>query len=216
MSHLNLRITEIFLSIQGEANCSGYPTVFVRLTGCPLRCQYCDSEYAFFGGKKKSLDEIVQIVKQYEVSHVCVTGGEPLAQQECLTLLTALCDKDLNVSLETSGAMSIAGVDSRVSIVMDIKTPASGEVAKNDYRNIGLLANKDQVKVVICDRQDFDWAVFKLNEYQLIEKVGNVFFSPSYQELEPLTLAEWIIESKLPVRLQTQLHKSLWGDKPGV
>ncbi len=212
----SLRITEMFLSIQGEAASVGYPTVFVRLTGCPLRCHYCDSEYAFYGGEKQPLDEIVNKVVDYGSSHVCVTGGEPLAQPNCHHLLARVCDKGLNVSLETSGAMPIADVDKRVSIVMDLKTPASGEVARNDYSNIEHLSGKDQVKFVICDRQDYEWAVFKLNEYQLDKRVGNVFFSPSYEQLSAEQLAEWIIADRLPVRLQTQLHKALWGDKPGV
>jgi 7-carboxy-7-deazaguanine synthase len=212
----SLRITEIFLSVQGEAASVGYPTVFVRLTGCPLRCHYCDSEYAFYGGDKYQIDNIVAQVKDYRVQHVCVTGGEPLAQPGCLQLMSDLCDLGLQVSLETSGAMPIDDVDKRVSIVMDLKTPASGEVARNRYENIGQLAPKDQLKFIICDRQDYEWAIFKLNEYDLVKKVGHVFFSPSYEQLTPVTLAEWIIEDRLPVRLQTQLHKALWGDKPGV
>ena len=212
----SLRVTEIFLSVQGEAATAGYPTVFVRLTGCPLRCVYCDSEYAFYGGDKYLIDELVQQVKAYGVRHVCVTGGEPLAQPGCLVLLSKLCDLCLQVSLETSGAMSIADVDKRVSVVMDLKTPASGEVSRNDYNNIALLKAEDQLKFVICDRQDYEWAIFKVNEYDLTGKVGSVFFSPCYEQLTPLSLAEWIIEDKLPIRLQTQLHKALWGDKPGV
>jgi 7-carboxy-7-deazaguanine synthase len=216
MSISTVRITEIFLSIQGEANFVGYPTVFVRLTGCPLRCQYCDSEYAFYGGEKKSLDLILDQVLEYGVEHVCVTGGEPLAQPECLALLSLLCDNKMQVSLETSGAMAIDKVDPRVSIVMDLKTPASTEVERNDYNNISKLSTKDQLKFVICDRQDYEWAVFKIDEHDLKNKVGNIFLSPSYQELQAQDLAQWILEDKLPVRLQTQLHKSLWGDKPGV
>lgn len=216
MSNHSLRITELFLSIQGEANSIGFPTVFVRLTGCPLRCHYCDSEYAFYGGEKYTLDEIVEQVVAYGVSHVCVTGGEPLAQPNCIELLTILCDKGFQVSLETSGAMSVAAVDSRVSKVVDLKTPASGEVSRNDYSNIPLLTQHDQLKFVICDRNDYEWSLFKLNEYQLNQRVGNVFFSPSYEQLTAQQLAEWILEDKAEVRLQTQLHKALWGDKPGV
>lgn len=216
MSNQSLRITEIFLSIQGEAASLGYPTVFVRLTGCPLRCTYCDSEYAFYGGEKISINDIVNTVVQYGVKHVCVTGGEPLAQPACLDLLTLLCDQSLLVSLETSGAMSVKDVDKRVSKVVDLKTPASGEVSRNDYSNIPLLEKSDQLKFVICDRQDFDWSLFKINEYQLTDRVDNIFFSPSYEQLSPVQLAEWIIQDRVPVRMQTQLHKALWGDKPGV
>lgn len=216
MSLHSLRITEIFLSIQGEANSIGFPTVFVRLTGCPLRCHYCDSEYAFYGGEKITIDDIVDKVIAYGVSHVCVTGGEPLAQPNCLALLKRLCDKDYQVSLETSGAMSVAEVDSRVSKVLDLKTPASGEVARNDYSNIPLLTKHDQVKFVICDREDYEWSLFKVDEYSLNSKVDNIFFSPSYEQLSAQELAEWILADKAAVRLQTQLHKALWGDKPGV
>jgi len=212
----SLRITEMFLSIQGEANSVGFPTVFVRLTGCPLRCHYCDSEYAFYGGEKITVDDIVDNVLAHGVRHVCVTGGEPLAQPNCLKLLTRLCDENLSVSLETSGAMSIAEVDTRVSRVVDLKTPASGEVSKNDYSNIAELTERDQVKFVICDRGDYEWSLFKVNEYDLISKVDNIFFSPSFEQLSAQELAEWIVADKASVRLQTQLHKALWGDKPGV
>ena len=216
MTQTSLKVTEIFLSIQGEAASVGYPTVFVRLTGCPLRCHYCDSEYAFYGGERLGLDDIVSKVDAFEVPHVCVTGGEPLAQPDCHQLLSALCDRGYFVSLETSGALSIAEVDTRVAIVMDLKTPASGEVAKNDYSNIEKLTQKDQIKFVISNRQDFDWAAFKISEYQLTERIGSIFFSPAYEQLPPTQLAEWILAAKLPVRLQIQLHKTLWGDKPGV
>ena len=216
MSTESLRITEIFLSIQGEAATAGYPTVFVRLTGCPLRCHYCDSEYAFYGGKKISSADLVEQVKSYGVEHVCVTGGEPLAQPNCYPFLSLLCDAGFSVSLETSGAMPVADVDQRVSIVMDLKTPDSGELERNDYSNIAKLSAKDQIKFVICSRQDYDWALFKMNEYQLNNKVGNVFLSPSYEQLDARQLADWMISDKLEVRLQTQLHKALWGDKPGV
>ena len=211
-----LRITEIFLSIQGEADCVGYPTVFVRLTGCPLRCAYCDSAYAFEGGERKTLASIVDTVLDYGVQHVCVTGGEPLAQPEVHALLTSLCDQNLQVSLETSGAMSVADVDVRVSRVIDFKTPLSKEQARNDYNNVALLTKKAHVKFVICDRTDYEWSLFKVNEYQLHERAGHVFFSPAYEQLPPRQLAEWIIQDRAPVRLQIQLHKVLWGDRPGV
>lgn len=220
----SLRISEIFYSLQGEARESGMPTVFVRLTGCPLRCTYCDSEYAFYGGERMALAEILQKVKSYPMSrrqgfpagYVCVTGGEPLAQPNCLPLLTALCDAGYRVSLETSGAMPVDRVDERVSRVVDLKTPASGEQHRNRMENIALLNERDQVKFVICDRGDFDWASFTLDQYQLTERVGEVLFSPSYEQVKPRELAEWILEAGLPVRMQMQLHKLLWGDIPGV
>ncbi|WP_028876447.1 7-carboxy-7-deazaguanine synthase QueE [Teredinibacter turnerae] len=212
----DLRITEIFHSLQGEARTVGVPTVFVRLTGCPLRCQYCDSEYAFFGGEKKSLDEIEALVIGFRCSHVCVTGGEPLAQPNCIPLLERLCDAGLAVSLETSGAMDISAVDTRVSIVLDLKTPDSGERDKNLLSNIPLLAAKDQIKFVICSRSDYEWARFMLDEQQLVGRVCDIFFSPSYTQLAPAELAQWILDDRLPVRFQMQLHKQLWGDKAGV
>lgn len=211
----SLKITEIFLSIQGEAQTVGKPTTFVRLTGCPLRCHYCDSEYAFYGGERFSIEDILAKVQAHGVEHVCVTGGEPLAQREVRTLLTQLCDQGHTVSLETSGAMSIEDLDPRVSVVMDLKTPASGEVERNDYNNIALLRAHDQVKFVICDRQDYEWALFKLDEYQLISRVSEVLFSPSYEQIKPAQLVEWILADRLSVRFQMQLHKELWGDKPG-
>jgi 7-carboxy-7-deazaguanine synthase len=211
----SLKITEVFLSIQGEARTVGKPTVFVRLTGCPLRCHYCDSEYAFYGGERFSIDTLVEKVASYGVEHVCVTGGEPLAQPEARTLLAALCERGYRVSLETSGALSIADIDERVSVVMDLKTPASGEVGRNDYSNIERLRIHDQLKFVICDRQDYEWARFKLNEYQLQDRVGEVLFSPSYEQLKSSELVAWILEDRLPVRFQMQLHKALWGDEPG-
>ncbi|MGH1471486.1 MAG: 7-carboxy-7-deazaguanine synthase QueE [Cellvibrionaceae bacterium] len=215
MSENNLRITEIFYSLQGEAKTVGLPTVFVRLTGCPLRCGYCDTEYAFHGGEPKSLETILAEVKKYNPSYVCVTGGEPLAQPNCLPLLTKLCDEGFKVSIETSGAMSVEKVDSRVSRVMDLKTPASGESSRNLYDNISFLTDNDQIKFVICDRQDYEWARFKLEQYQLSEKVSEVLFSPSYGEIEAKELAGWIIDDNLPVRFQMQLHKILWNDAPG-
>jgi len=215
MSESSVRITEIFYSLQGESRTVGLPTVFVRLTGCPLRCQYCDSEYAFFGGERMSLDEICAKVASYQPRFVCVTGGEPLAQKPCSELLTALCDQGYEVSLETSGSLSLEGIDPRVVKVMDLKTPGSSEVERNLYENIALLDSKDQVKFVICSRQDYDWARFKLSEYSLADKVGEVLFSPSYGQIDLKELANWIVEDNLPVRFQFQLHKLLWGDQPG-
>ncbi len=212
----SLRISELFYSLQGEARDSGLPTVFVRLTGCPLRCTYCDSEYAFYGGERMTLADILQKVQSYPARHVCVTGGEPLAQPNCLPLLTALCDAGYKVSLETSGAMPVDAVDARVSRVVDLKTPASGEQSRNRLENIPLLNARDQIKFVICDRGDYDWARFTLDQYRLAERVGDVLFSPSYEQLNPRQLAEWILEDGLPVRMQIQLHKLLWGDVPGV
>ena len=211
----SLRITEIFYSLQGEARTVGVPTVFVRLTGCPLRCVYCDTEYAFSGGELHSLTQITQQVASYAPRYVTVTGGEPLAQQNCLPLLTQLCDAGYEVSLETGGAMSLVGIDPRVVTVLDLKTPASGEMQRNDYANIPLLDSADQVKFVICDRQDYEWARFKLDEYGLADRVGDVLFSPSFGQLHGRDLAQWILADNLPVRLQLQLHKLLWNDEPG-
>ena len=210
-----LRITEIFYSLQGEARTVGLPTVFVRLTGCPLRCVYCDTDYAFSGGELFSIDAVTSKVAAYQPRFVTVTGGEPLAQPNCLPLLTQLCDAGYEVSLETGGAMSVAGVDSRVIKVLDLKTPASAEMGRNDYDNIPLLLPDDQVKFVICDREDYEWARFKLDEYQLPGRVSDVLFSPSHGQLSGRELAEWILEDNLPVRLQLQLHKILWNDQPG-
>ena len=215
MESKQLRITEIFHSLQGEATSAGLRTVFVRLTGCPLRCNYCDSEYAFFGGEKMSLAEILAQVKSYDAEQVCVTGGEPLSQPNCLPLLSTLCDEGFAVSLETSGAMPIDNVDSRVSRVMDLKTPDSGESHRNRYENIELLNPHDQVKFVICSRADYEWARFKLAEYNLPTKVTEVLFSASHEELPHRDLADWIVADRLPVRFQMQLHKLLWGDQPG-
>lgn len=215
MTDLSLRITEIFYSLQGEAETVGLPTVFVRLTGCPLRCHYCDSEYAFFGGEKQSINEILTAVSAFGAKHVCVTGGEPLAQPNCLPLLGALCDAGYDVSLETSGALTVADVDSRVSRVMDLKTPASGEVSRNRYENIALLGSHDQIKFVVCDRNDYEWSRMKIDEYNLADRVGNVLISPSFEKIDAASLAGWILEDKLPVRFQLQLHKILWNDAPG-
>ena len=207
-----LRITEIFHSLQGEARTVGYPTGFIRLTGCPLRCVWCDTEYAFSGGKLMSLDSIVNRVSDLGCSHVCVTGGEPLAQPECGPLLVRLCDEGYEVSLETSGALPIADIDQRVSRVMDLKAPDSGESNRNLYENIQYLTPNDQVKFVLSTRDDYEWARFKLDEYGLLNQVSDVLFSPTYGTLSPRQLAEWIIADRLGVRLQIQLHKLLWGD----
>jgi 7-carboxy-7-deazaguanine synthase len=212
----NLRITEIFYSLQGEARTAGRPTVFVRLTGCPLRCHYCDSAYAFHGGQQRPIVDICAEVAEYKPRYITVTGGEPLAQPNCLTLLTALCDAGYEVSLETSGALDISAVDQRVSVVLDLKTPGSGEANRNLYENLSLLKPIDQVKFVICDRQDFEWARFKIGEYSLNSKTSEVLFSASFDQLPPVDLANWVVEENLDVRLQLQVHKYLWGDKPGV
>ncbi len=209
-----LKITEIFLSLQGESRTIGWPTVFVRLTGCPLRCHYCDTEYAFYGGAWQSLDEISATVAFHGVRHVCVTGGEPLAQKTCIALLQRLCDEGYSVSLETSGALDIAAVDARVQRVIDIKTPDSGEMARNRLANLELLNSNDQLKFVLCSRSDYDWAVAFVNEHDLTKRC-EVLFSPSHGQLAPATLADWIVEDRLPIRFQCQLHKQLWGDEPG-
>lgn len=211
----SLRITEIFLSLQGESNLVGLPTVFVRLTGCPLRCQYCDSEYAFHGGSQYAIDEIVAEVAAFDVGRVCVTGGEPLAQPGVHTLLAELCDRQWQVSLETSGALDVAMVDPRVIKVLDLKTPGSGEVHRNLWANIQHLSPQDQVKFVLCSRGDYEWAKLKCDEYNLAQRVGEVLFSPSFSELKPVELADWVVADRLPVRMQMQLHKYLWGDEPG-
>ena len=209
-----LKLTEIFLSLQGEARDAGWPTVFVRLTGCPLRCTYCDTTYSFYGGQWWEIDAILAEVAKHGVRHVCVTGGEPLSQKRCLTLLEKLCDAGYVVSLETSGAIDISGVDARVSRVLDIKTPGSGEVARNLWSNLPLLTAHDQVKAVICSREDFEWARGIVLQHRLHE-VCDVLFSPSASELPARTLADWIVEETLPVRFQMQLHKLLWNDEPG-
>jgi 7-carboxy-7-deazaguanine synthase len=209
-----LRISEIFLSLQGEADAVGWPTVFVRLTGCPLRCDYCDTAYAFSGGEWMGIDEVLARVADYGVRHVCVTGGEPLAQKGCVELLSRLCDAGHDVSLETSGALDISRVDPRVKRVMDIKTPISGEAQQNRYENIDYLTSQDQVKFVIGSRDDYDWSVAVINKYALPERCM-VFFSPCFGKIEAKELAEWIIADRLEVRLQLQLHKLLWGDEQG-
>lgn len=208
------RITEIFYSLQGESRTVGLPTVFVRLTGCPLRCHYCDTEYAFHGGHKMEITDIVAQVASYQPRYVCVTGGEPLAQVNSLPLLTAICDLGVEVSVETSGAIDISKVDPRVIKVMDLKTPGSGEENKNRYDNIKLLCKQDQVKFVIGSREDYDWARGKLDEYQLAERC-EILFSPTHGELSPAEMADWIVADNLPVRMQIQMHKYLWGDEQG-
>jgi len=209
-----LRITEIFYSLQGESRTSGYATVFIRLTGCPLRCEYCDTTYAFKGGEWYSFENILAEVKKYNTKYITVTGGEPLAQNRCVNLLQLLCDEGYEVSLETSGALDISKVDPRVSRVMDLKTPASKEESKNLYQNIELLTAHDQLKIVICDRNDYEWAVSKIKEYDLLSRC-DVIFSTSHQQLAPQQLADWILEDQLAVRFQMQLHKYLWNDEPG-
>ncbi|WP_146906915.1 7-carboxy-7-deazaguanine synthase QueE [Arenimonas daejeonensis] len=209
-----LRLTEIFLSVQGEARAVGWPTVFVRLTGCPLRCQYCDTAYAFHGGEWWDIETILAEVAKHGVRHVCVTGGEPLAQKRCLALLEKLCDAGYEVSLETSGAIDIAGVDPRVSRVVDLKTPGSKEMHRNRLENLPLLTVHDQVKFVVCDRADYEWARGMVAEHALPERC-EVLFSPSFGQVAPRELAEWILADKLPVRFQMQLHKQLWGDAQG-
>ncbi len=211
---MRLKITEIFHSLQGESSLVGWPTVFVRLTGCPLRCQYCDTTYSFYGGQWRSLDEILAEVAGHGARHVCVTGGEPLAQRNCLLLLERLCDAGYAVSLETSGALDIAAVDPRVIRVVDLKTPDSGEVEKNRWSNLDLLTSRDELKFVLCSRGDYEWACRQLTEHRLAERC-NVLFSHAHGQLGARELADWIIADRLPVRFQTQLHKALWGNQPG-
>jgi 7-carboxy-7-deazaguanine synthase len=214
LKHERLRVNEIFHSLQGEADSVGFRTVFVRLTGCPLRCKYCDTEYAFHAGEWCDIDSVLETVKGFETSHVCVTGGEPLAQPNCLALLGRLCDSGYAVSLETSGAFSIADVDARVVRVVDVKTPGSGEAARNRVENFALLTPRDQLKFVITSRQDYDWSKAYLAEHALTGRC-QVLFSPSYHEVSATQLADWILADRLQVRFQLQLHKVLWGDVPG-
>ncbi|KTD17483.1 7-carboxy-7-deazaguanine synthase QueE [Legionella jordanis] len=210
----HLRITEIFHSLQGESVTVGLPTVFIRLTGCPLRCHYCDTAYAFSGGKMLSIADILEQLSAYQCEQVCVTGGEPLAQPSCINLLTELCDAGYKVSLETSGARDLSQVDNRVMIVMDLKTPDSGEEQKNLFSNLDWLKPSDQIKFVLCSREDYEWACLIVKEHNLTARL-QVLFSPSWNQLNPTTLADWIVEDKLAVRFQLQLHKILWGDIPG-
>lgn len=210
-----LKITEIFYSLQGEARNVGLPTVFIRLTGCPLRCAYCDTGYAFTGGEWMDIEAIVNKVRQYSTSYITVTGGEPLAQKNCVELLNNLCDLGYDVSLETSGAILVDKVDMRVVKIVDIKTPASEEDSKNKFENFDFLNAGDQVKFVICDENDYLWSKEIIDEYQLESKC-EILFSPSHDQLEATTLANWILRDQLNVRFQIQLHKYLWGDKPGV
>lgn len=210
-----LRITEIFHSLQGETSRIGLPTVFVRLTGCPLRCGYCDSAYAFHGGESRGIDEIVAEVAGFGAPYVCVTGGEPLAQRGALELMTRLCDLGLSVSLETSGAVPIGEVDPRVSRIVDIKTPGSGEVERNLWENLPLLTAHDELKFVLVHRSDYEWARDLMREYAF-EALCPVIFSPVWESCRPADLAQWVLEDRLPVRVQVQLHKILWGDRAGV
>ena len=210
-----LKINEVFYSIQGETSFSGVPTVFIRLTGCPLRCGYCDTEYAFYEGEKISIADILRKTASYRTRYVTVTGGEPLAQKNCIDLLRLLCDEGYQVSLETSGAIDLADVDSRVCKIVDIKTPGSDEEAKNRWGNLKYITTTDQIKFVICDRNDYDWAKEKMNEYKLQDRCNEILFSPSHGQQDATQLADWILEDQLPVRLQIQLHKYLWGDIPG-
>lgn len=212
---MTLKVYEIFHSVQGESSRIGLPTVFVRLTGCPMRCVYCDTEYAFSGGSNMTLDQIMEKVASFGARYVTVTGGEPLAQKECLPLLTRLCDAGYEVSLETGGAIDTDGVDARVAVILDVKTPGSGEAEKNRWGNLHLLKPQDEVKFVLCDRADYDWARQIMADYGIAQKCS-VLFSPVHGSLDAAKLAEWILADRLPVRMQVQLHKILWGEKPGV
>lgn len=211
---MSLRLTEIFFSLQGEASRVGLPTVFVRLTGCPLRCVWCDTEYAFTGGSAMEIADVLAVVGRHPTRHVCVTGGEPLAQKECPALLTALCDAGYDVSLETSGALDIAPVDARVSRIMDLKAPDSGEAARNRWENLPLLTPRDEIKIIVASRADYEWARQAIREHRLADRCP-VLLSPAQGLLEPRDLADWILADGLPVRFQLQLHKLLWGNMKG-
>ena len=210
-----LKIFEIFYSLQGESSRVGLPTIFIRLSGCPMRCHYCDTAYAFQGGVMMDIDEIMETIKKYDTHYVTVTGGEPLAQKEVLSLLKVSADQNYDVSLETGGGISIKEVDPRIKIILDIKTPESGEEKKNHWENLNLIHAKDEIKFVLCSREDYDWAKKILDQYQLTERC-HVLFSPVYQKINATDLGNWILQDQLPVRLQIQLHKLLWGEKPGV
>ncbi len=212
-----LRVTEIFYSLQGESALMGFPTVFIRLTGCPLRCNYCDTAYAFQGGTLMAIADILQQVEKFTPKYVCVTGGEPLAQSHCLQLLTQLCDQGYTVSLETSGALDISVVDPRVIKIIDIKTPGSGESQRNLWQNLNFLSSQDQIKFVICDHNDYLWSkeIMKIMHQYHPAQGCQILFSPSYHQLQPQHLADWILQDRLPVRMQLQLHKFIWGDVPG-
>lgn len=212
---MSLKVYEIFYSLQGESSRIGLPTVFVRLTGCPMRCSYCDTAYAFSGGNNMEIEAILNRVQSFGTKYVTVTGGEPLAQKESYLLLNSLCDAGFDVSLETGGAMDIAPVDPRVSVILDIKTPRSLEDKNMLWRNLDVIKAKDEIKFVLCDRDDYDWAKQKMLELNLVDKCP-ILFSPSFSELNPTDLAEWVLADQLPVRMQMQLHKILWGEKPGV
>ena len=210
-----LKIFEIFYSLQGESSRVGLPTIFIRLSGCPMRCHYCDTAYAFQGGSMMNIDDILETIKKYNTRYVTVTGGEPLAQKEVLSLLKVLADQNYDVSLETGGGISIKEVDPRIKIILDIKTPESGEEKKNHWENLNLIHAKDEIKFVLCSREDYDWAKKILDQYKLTERC-HVLFSPVYQKINATDLGNWILQDQLPVRLQIQLHKLLWGEKPGV
>lgn len=214
INKISLRVSEIFFSLQGEATRVGLPTVFVRLTGCPLRCTWCDTTYAFTGGQSLTLDEVLERVAAFPTRQVCVTGGEPLAQKSCLDLLTALCDRGYDVSLETSGALDISPVDARVSRIVDLKAPGSGEVARNRWENLECLGPRDELKIIIASREDYDWARARIADHGLPGRCP-ILLSPAQGQLEPRELAEWIIADGLPVRFQMQLHKLLWGNMQG-